>query len=1307
MLSIKSWAKPKRKEREALMRNLKRLLCLTLALALVLTLAGLNGSLVGASADSFDQSLVNQFTDIKGHWANDGLTNLIGYGYMHGVGNNQAAPNDTLTTAQLVALLVRIMGGSEEADLSGYVDMDKGAWYYSEIAQGLNMGIIPNTNTNYINPKQQASREYAAYMLCRAFGLTVREPLDDFSDADKVSDWAVSSMQAMVAADAITGASGRTGRNLNPQETITRGEFAQMVYRLVRDYVQPTDSSSIRKQTFDGGLLVSRSGVTLKDCTIKGNLYVADAVGTGDITLSNTKVEGNIYARGCGDRSIHLEDGTTANSVVLINPYNPVRLVVEEESEINGVLVNNGADEVILEGEVGNVTLNVSDVDLTFEEAKADTVIINSARSTVSVDDKSTVDTMSVASSSSGVTVESEGRINRLAQMANDASLKLDGSLDYLLIGAVSDLKLELDGGISLGALDLHCSDSEITVNSDVKSISVSAFSDNLKLSLGKKAKVVAVGVASSSTDLTVNEEASVGAVTIDAPKFKGTLKSDLATLVVGAGATESEITLAKDATIDNMTMHASKSKIIVPSGATITTLNVTGKENEISGQGEVDTVNVATTASDTKVTTGNTVVANAGATKVTAGGVEVPFNKTYTTASSGKDVVRNTDGTPDGDGNKATGAGDEVATVANFELSYAAQLTASDIHSSGKWEPADLGSNFTLTKNAAGAGATYKLTGNVQKVEEFTPVHDVIAGYGTGYYVPVLVSADSMTSETNWTVTSAGWRYDKSALSTGTSYAGKMVLFLQLQPGTTSKVAYVAFDRDGEGTAYSPVTVSIDYSGVTFDGSQDLTGEIMSYPVKATAADLTTTGTLTLDAFGNFGILKTTGNMYNVTGTAKYVATAFKGNTGTVAEGTHHYVPLMVNTTAFKNGWSVAFNDGTRFTASNASRGSGCRGNLVLLLPLTATGTKTQTIYLDADGDGYVDANGTYTINLASVGLGPNATNPDDEIGTVPEGLTVNLNVQSWVATVTDATGVLDAAGEGKTAAAIDAIKAQMKADGYTGITSTEINGGASYLLAGTKSSIPSTFTFTPATGILKPNPKVNVTYTLPGAEAKVESFDAGSTLQDLIDLLKEADADVELGDFYTTGLAQDAKPISGADKVELTNNMSVAFGYYDVSDANEIVSIVNGAGVQLVRDSASRYVQKGEKVSLTFTVGATDSTDGEAIVFKDTGTLTKTGTATFTMDGATPAFKGATPDVSANAGLDSITLAGNTITITTTAGELAKVTFSVEFTVEGAVTYTMTAQETPVTPPASDTDPTEEESPSSAPEPTTPAES
>lgn len=1167
------------------MRNLKRFASMCLALALVVSIAGVTHFMTSANADSYDAAKVKLFTDIDNHWARTSLANLIGYGYMHGVGDNKAAPNDKLTTAQLVTLLVRIMGGAEEADMSNYVDVDKDSWCYTYFAQGISMGIVPNTNSNYLNPSQASSREYAAYMLCRAFGLTVREPIDGYSDADKVSDWAVSSMQAMVAAKAITGSNGsNSGRNLNPQETITRGEFAEMVYRLCKNFIKDGDSTNVRGGTMDGGVLISKGGVHMNGTTVKGNVYVSDAVGTGDVTLEDVKVEGNIYVRGSGERSIHLEGDTTANSVVFLNPYNATRLVVEDDAKINGVLINNGVDEVTLEGNVGNVTMNVSDVDLTLEKAVASNVVINSARSTITVEDDAKVETLSIASSSNGVTVDNKGELKRLALMANNAKLNLDGKLDYLLIGAVEGLELDLSKDITLGALDLHCSDSTITVDSDVKTINVSAFSEKLKLELGKNAKVLAVGISSASTDLAVDSAAEVGTVTLDAPKYKGKVTSDLKSLTIGAGATEAELTLAKDTDIDTLTINASKVKLIAESGSTVKNVNVTGSECSVTGQGAVAAVNLSETANKSSVETPNTKVSNAGASEVKAGTVDLPANKVYVTTSTGKDVIRNNDGTPDGDNDKTTGASQEVATVANFELTFAANAMANDLDPSGKWKLDDLVSGITLTKNTTGQGASYRLTGNVKKVDNFLPVFDPIAGYGTGYYVPVIVNAESMAKETGYEVVSNGTRYTSANLSKGTGYPGKLIAYLQLQSGTTNKIATISFDRDGAGNTYSPVTVSIDYSGMTFDGAQDLTGELFSYPVNATKADLTKDSKYALTDFGKFNIAKSGASSYTVSGTATYIEGTVNGNTGAVQD-IHHYLPLMINTSAFNSGWTVVVNGTDRYNASNVSNGTGCRGHLIVLLPMSASVGGTNTIYLDTDGDGRVDNGGTYTISCTSVALAvKGAVDPNKpveylkEFVTIPDYITVVANLENGVSVITDKSK------DGTLAKMDDKAKMLEQAALYVASKMHSMGCSSIYLEKSTDEDedgktfdvywVHCTFADTTKNVLVAPH-DIEHKYEEPGEETvsvKITVPVSGSlnlkeytvdypkseqpTIQELIDYLVNEDGQkLELGTYFYEEYPSFDKfaPVSSAGSVKASPDAMYFFGYTKVSLAEQ----------------------------------------------------------------------------------------------------------------------------------------------------------
>ncbi len=954
------------------MSTRKRLLAMALVFAICLSVAGIGSVIKSAKADSFDQSLVNKFTDIKGHWAYDGLESLIGYGYLYGTTSTTAAPDKTLTLAELSTIVVRILGGSEKADISGFVDMDKGAWYYDTMAQAVYMGIIPTTNTNYLNPNREATREYAAYMLARAFGLTVREPIDNYSDADKVSDWALSSMQAMAAVDAITSAGGKSSRYLNPQEAITRGEFAMMIYAMTHDFIKETDSSNIRRQTFDDGVVVSKGGVTFTDCTIKGNLYIADGVGRDDITLRNTTVEGNIYARGGGDRSIHIEEGSKATSVVVLNPYNASRIVVDEDSTITGVLINNAVDEVLLEGNVGTVVMNVSDVDLEFDTATAESVVINSADSTVTVDKDTTIGTMSIASASTGVTVKSEGTISRLANMANDATLDMDGKLSYLLVGAVSGMKLDLDSDVDLATLDMHCSDSEITINSKVNALNFSAFAEGSKLTIGKEGAVGTLTVGAASTGVTVDEGGTVSAVVIDAPKFKGTLALQPKTMQITASASEADITLVKGTTIDELTVAGAKAKVTVDTEATVTKVAITGEGVELTGKGTVKEVAVAKTGKDVAVTTGSTAVSNAGAENVKAGGQVVPTGKTYTTTSAGTDVVKNNDGTPDTDGDPTTGAEAENMKATEITVAVASSLTPTDIDVSGTWALSDLysGMNFETVKDEKTGAVTYKVTGDFKNTADFGPTYDIIAGSGTGFYLPIVV--DVKDAQTGWTAMIDAHTYTASAVQLAGPYAGKLLVWLQFNPSAATKTISVMVDADGSEKVYGPYSTIIDYSGITFDGVADAAADLVSYPIRATARDLTSNGAFELSDFGTFVFTKGTANTVTVTGTAKKLDAVVRGN---VTGESEYYIPVLINTSAFKSGWSVATDASTRFTASNTSNGTAYRGQLVLLLAYTADGPKTTTIYFDTDGDGRTDANASYTIDVTGVAVDGGST--------------------------------------------------------------------------------------------------------------------------------------------------------------------------------------------------------------------------------------------------------------------------------------------------------------------------------------------
>lgn len=80
-------------------------------------------------------------------------------------------------------------------------------------------------------------------------------------------------------------------------------------------------------QTIEGNVTITSDKVNLSNVIIKGNLTIADGVGSGDVIINNVKVEGKTYINGGGMNSIHFQDSVIATVIVNKND-GKVRVVV-------------------------------------------------------------------------------------------------------------------------------------------------------------------------------------------------------------------------------------------------------------------------------------------------------------------------------------------------------------------------------------------------------------------------------------------------------------------------------------------------------------------------------------------------------------------------------------------------------------------------------------------------------------------------------------------------------------------------------------------------------------------------------------------------------------------------------------------------------------------------------------------------------------------------------------------------------------------------------------------------------------------
>jgi hypothetical protein len=125
-----------------------------------------------------------------------------------------------------------------------------------------------------------------------------------------------------------------------------------------------------------GTAVVNAPGAILKNMTIRGDLIIAEGVGSGDVTLDHVTVLGNTFVRGGGPDSIHITGGSSLAGITIEKTdAGEVRVVTSDGSVVDAVYVNDGSDDVILTGAFKKVTV-LADVQVRAVQADIEEAVI-------------------------------------------------------------------------------------------------------------------------------------------------------------------------------------------------------------------------------------------------------------------------------------------------------------------------------------------------------------------------------------------------------------------------------------------------------------------------------------------------------------------------------------------------------------------------------------------------------------------------------------------------------------------------------------------------------------------------------------------------------------------------------------------------------------------------------------------------------------------------------------------------------------------------------------------------------------------
>lgn len=318
----------------------------------------------------------SDFVDFPNDWSQGAMTAAVENGLLGGVGDGRIAPQGEVTRAQMAAIINRAFGAEKQASLSSYSDVAADAWYAVDMAKAVQMGTFSGTGNGLLEPDRAITREEAFSVLARAFALEAGDDssLASFSDGAQVSSWAKGSVSAMVAAGYVNGSDGN---RLNPQQTITRAEFAAVMSKIVAQYIDAEDVQRSRSLSIDGNVVV-REGVDLSGYTINGDVIIADAADAA--SLSGVTITGRLVVRGASE-SLSVED-SSIGGVIFTNPNSAAVLDVDDKSDLGTVtalsdfiLAGGSLDKLSVaesatitvenDASIGEITVNADDVRVT------------------------------------------------------------------------------------------------------------------------------------------------------------------------------------------------------------------------------------------------------------------------------------------------------------------------------------------------------------------------------------------------------------------------------------------------------------------------------------------------------------------------------------------------------------------------------------------------------------------------------------------------------------------------------------------------------------------------------------------------------------------------------------------------------------------------------------------------------------------------------------------------------------------------------------------------------------------------------
>ena len=219
-------------------------------------------------------------SDLQGHWAESVISQWMTDGLVGGYQDGTFQPDKSITRAEFVKLINAAVKPNK-AGAVNFSDVTNTDWFYDELRLAMGAGYANGFEDGTFRPADTVTRAQAAAFIAKAKGLTQdTAQANGFTDSTAIAVWAKGAVGAVVKAGYMGGYQDGTFRADN---ALTRAEAVSMLDRVMKD------------QSDD--LVITEPGTVVKDKTVAGDVIIQASVGSGDVTLDNVTIQGDLLDR--------------------------------------------------------------------------------------------------------------------------------------------------------------------------------------------------------------------------------------------------------------------------------------------------------------------------------------------------------------------------------------------------------------------------------------------------------------------------------------------------------------------------------------------------------------------------------------------------------------------------------------------------------------------------------------------------------------------------------------------------------------------------------------------------------------------------------------------------------------------------------------------------------------------------------------------------------------------------------------------------------------------------------------------------